>query len=66
MGLSLFDKFDEFHFVPEIPEVRENAVREVLAYLEKEGISIGDDGRLVDIMTVCYDIFILGAVCVNN
>lgn len=66
MGLSLFDKFDEFYFLPEIPEVRENAIREVLAYLEKEGISIGDDGRLVDIMTVCYDIFILGAVCVNN
>lgn len=63
MGLSLFD---EYFFVPEMPEIKENAIREVLAYLEQEGISIGDDGRLVDIMTVCYDVFTLGAVCVNN
>ena len=45
------------------PNVRDTVIRDILALLKEKNISIGDDGRLIDIFTVYHDVFMFGAIC---
>lgn len=55
--------FDTLHLLPDTGDWRDKVIPEMLAFLEKRGIVIGDEGRLIDTMTVYYAIFLFGAMC---
>lgn len=55
--------FDTLHFLPDTGDWRDKVISEMLALLEERGIVIGDEGRLIDTMTVYYAIFLFGAMC---
>lgn len=59
-SISIYDNIPSYFA---IPEVRDTAIREILALLKEKNISIGDDGRLIDIFTVYHDVFMFGAIC---
>ena len=55
--------FDTLHILPDTGDWRDKVIPEMLAFLEKRGIVIGDEGRLIDTMTVYYAVFLFGAMC---
>ena len=60
-SISIYDNNIPSYFAN--PKVRDTVIRDILALLKEKNISIGDDGRLIDIITVYHDVFMFGAIC---
>ena len=60
-SISIYDNNIPSYFAN--PKVRDTVIRDILALLKEKNISIGDDGRLIDIFTVYHDVFMFGAIC---
>ena len=60
-SISIYDNNIPSYFAN--PKVRDTVIRDILALLKEKNISIGDDGRLIDVITVYHDVFMFGAIC---